>query len=420
MHMGNALLVGGNLQNSGTLFLTGVGPMRLFSVAGTLVNTGSLQWGSGDGVDPGTPTSLGGIVNTGSVFIGPGTNFLTAPSGVTDIPKGASWEIGGQFNGFSHLTGIEGALNIEGTLDTQQINVSPLTLGSPGNTVHNSSSFTIGSGFGTSVVNVIGNLSNASDIEVAASGPPPMRQFGPSTLNVAGTITNQANGTLNVNNPDIPYPTSDIPSPGALNVENLLNYGTANFQAGTASTAQFLQNNGTLNIFGDAAADIGSLTVGTLKPAAGVMTVFDHGGLLVVGSGPAPAGFIGYYQLANGVLDAAGGELDVRDPVDLNGTLDIMLGDGYKPVGTVFTVLYGYGQPLTGAFSNVEGLVFDGGREKYVLSYEQDIGSGVFLTVENNTTPEPGSVFLVLLGFAGIFGIRAARKASHRLSPLSH
>ncbi|MDQ2841470.1 MAG: PEP-CTERM sorting domain-containing protein [Acidobacteriota bacterium] len=407
MMMGDQLSVTGNVNNSGALIListTGATPG--LSVGGKVVNTGTLQFGDGIG-DIGVG-GMGDLVNRGSVFIAPGSNvYIASPVGVTNIPKGASWFIAGGFDGFPHLAGIEGSLDIEGM--SYQNNGNSLALGSPGNTIHNSASFTIGSTFGPSVVNVTGNLSNTGDIEIASSFPP-ARQFGPSTLNVSGTLTNQATGTLNVNNP-----TTELysPSPGALNAQKFVNDGTANFNAGTASTAQFFENRGTLNILGDTAGDIGSLTVGTLKPAAGGMTVFEQGGLLVVGSGPAPAGFTGYYQSADGVLDAAGGQLYVQDPVDLNGTLDIMLGNGYKPVGTVFTVLYGYGNPLAGAFSNVQGLTFDDGREKYLLTYHQNIDSGVlsgvFLTVENNTAPEPGSMLLVFLGLAGILATGVAR-----------
>ncbi|MDQ2842287.1 MAG: hypothetical protein M3Y72_14840 [Acidobacteriota bacterium] len=259
------------------------------------------------------------------------------------------------------------------------------------------------------MVNVIGNLSNTGDIEVAASGSgfPPRPQLGPSTLNVSGTLTNQSTGTLNVNVPQ----GAEYPSPGVLNAQKLVNYGAAAFNAGTASTAQFLENRGTVNIFGDAAGDIGSLTVGTLKPEAGLIEVWNNGGLLVVGSGAVPAAITGYYQLANGVLDAAGGALVVEGPVDLNGTLDVMLGNGYKPIGTVFTVLTGtsFLNAFSGAFSNVEGLVFDDGRERYLLNYDYT-GASVTLTVENNATPEPGSMFLVSAGFGGVLAGGARKR----------
>ncbi len=408
MQMQNGVSVGGNMNNSGSLILIGgggVGPGSGFTVGGTLLNTGGLTLGSPDGVDEGPPTSLGALVNKGSIFITSGTSVTVKnPSAIIDIPKGASWLIAGPFNGFAGLTRIKGSLDIEGTLNGDVI-VSPLTLGSPGSTIHNSTPLTIGSSYGTSVVNVAGNLSNTGDIEVAAPGMTHLPQLGPSTLNVAGTLTNQATGNLSVNVPSNIY----SPSPGALNVGTLINYGTATFNAGTASTANFFENGGRVNIFGDEAGDVGSLTVSTLKTAGGHITVWELGGLLTVGSGAAPAGFTGYDQLANGVLDAAGGELEIHAPIDLNGTLDIMLGDGYKPIGTVFTVLWAGNKLLTGAFSNVEGLTFDDGREKYLLTYFGDDGSGVYLTVENNTTPEPGSVFLMSLGFAGIL-VGAARK----------
>ncbi len=410
MDMGSTVSIAGNMKNSGSVVLLPGGPGG-FSVGGTLVNTGSLQWGNPIGAEYGPRTSLGGLVNKGSVAILFGSIIsVTGPQGVSDIPKGSSWFIDGAFNGFAHLTGIEGSLDIEGT--NGQGAFSPLILGSPGNTIHNSSPITIGSSYGPSVVNVIGNFSNTGNLAVAYQGQAsPRPPFGPSTLNISGTLTNQAAGTISVN-----FPSSVTPSPGSLNAGNLVNYGAATFNAGTASTAKFFENSGTVNIYGDQAGDIGSLTVGTLKTAAGLITVYNNGGLLTVGSGAVPAGFSGYDQFANGVFMAAGGGLLVQGPVDLNGTLDIMLGDGYKPVGAVFTVLYSGRGPLTGAFSNVEGLVFDGGREKYVLTYS-DPYAGVFLTVENNATPEPGSGFLVLLGSAGMLGIGAARKRSHRLAP---
>ncbi len=83
-----------------------------------------------------------------------------------------------------------------------------------------------------------------------------------------------------------------------------------------------------------------------------------------------------------------------------------MLGDGAKPVGTVFDIL-SY-TPFTGTFSKVEGLVFDGGHEKYALDYDTTNGI-VSLTVQKNITPEPGSVFLLALGLAGIGGVRRYR-----------
>ncbi len=404
MDMGSTVSIAGNMKNPGAVTLIANPAGRGFSVGGTLVNTGNLQWGVAIGDEYGPPTSLGGLVNKGSIAILYGSVVsVTGPTGVTDIPKEASWFISGSFSGFAHLTGIEGSLDIEGT--NEEGSFFPLILGSQGNTIHNSSPITIGSTYGPSEVDVIGNLSNTGNIAIAYPGlAVPGPQFGPSTLNVSGTLTNQAAGTLSVNLPVLLAFPPPAPSPGALNAGNLVNYGTATFSAGTASTANFFENNGTVNIYG------GSLTVGTLKTAGGQITVWNPGGLLTVGSGAAPAGFAGYYQLSNGVLDAAGGELEVQNPIDLNGTLDIMLGDGYKPVGTVFTVLWNGGQGVTGTFSNVEGSGFDDGREKYVLSYFGDSGDGVYLTVENNAAPEPGSVFLVLLGAAGLLGTAAGTR----------
>ncbi len=404
-----SLTVGGNLTNSGFLGLTG-SVRSGFSVGGTLSNTGALVWGAPEYYYPGPGTSLGGLVNSGSIFVEAGT-IINVTHGVVDVPKQASYEIAGTLNAFSGLKSIEGPVIVEGDN----------TFGSVGNTMHNFASFTIGTTLSAPVTaTVVGNFVNSGKVVVATEGES-RPDLGPSTLNVVGTFTNRANGTLNINNPQF-----SLNSPGALTAQTLINYGTASFQAGTTSTVGTLINNGTLNIFGADAGDIGKLTVGTLEPVSGVIHVWDTayphlispgvhprnvslplptGGALIVGSGTLPSGFSGYYQFANGILEEAGGSISVFAPIDLNGTLDVLLGDGYKPVGTVFDVITG-GQ-VTGTFSNVEGLVFDDGREHYILDYG---GHSVTLTVENSTTPEPASAFLISLGLAGIIVAGIARE----------
>lgn len=283
---------------------------------------------------------------------------------------------------------------------------------SVGGNLNNSGFFGIQGAFGPPqpfVGTVAGNVSNSGTLQIGFPGGVSITegQNAPTTLNIAGSLVNTANGTVTVNNPTntatgLPDPSSS----SSLNVRNLLNYGAINFGFLTTSTAQTLDNFGNVVVLGDAAGDVGKLTVGTLKIEAGGTVGIDaiQGGTLVVGSGTIPAGFTGYYQSANGILDEAGGSLSIAGAASLNGTLDIMLGNGSKPIGTVFTVLSAGTGPepaLTGAFSNVGGLVFDGGHERYALDYDY-AANIVSLTVEANTTPEPGSLFLLLTGIAGM------------------
>ncbi len=403
LFMGSEFSVGGNVNNSGNITVVADSQMSGLGAGGSFVNTGTLQFGA-NGANPGGQSFIaGGLVNRGSVFIAPNTSLFVG-GGVTDIPRGASWYIAGSFTGFSSLTDIAGSLDVQGSSDTMS-NIAPLNLGSRGNTLNNSGSLSIGSGFGPSVVNVLGNLTNTGAMKVAVT---PRASYGTSTLSVAGTLTNQVNGTLDVNDPStLDYP----PSPGSLNVGTLVNYGTANFQSGSISTAQRLENSGTMTLGSSngSNSDVGSLTVGTLKLSAGTITAGD-GVQLIVGSGRPPAGFTGYEQFSNGVLELAGGALNVEGAVTLDGTLDIMLGNGEKPIGSVYTVLTGgQANTLTGSFSNVEGLVFDGGFERYALTYQYQLGE-VYLTVEQNTTPEPGTLILLSVGFAGVLGTGARRK----------
>ena len=395
MAMGSSLSVGGSLQNSGYLKLSGVessnGYPPLFSVGGTLVNTGIVQWGDND-VDAGTRSILGELLNKGSVFLSPGT-VVSAP--VSDAPKGSSWVIAGTLNGFSPAS-LDGTVLME---DSNNIGIG---------SIGKSGSLTLDSSLaGPMTVNVSG-FSNSGTVLIGAEGNG-RPDLGSSTLNIAGAFTNQASGTLTVNNP--PNPQLYPHSPGSLIGQNIANYGTINFQAGTTSTAQQLVNSGTVNIYGDEAGDLGQLTVGTLKTAGGLTEVWNNGGALLVGSGTLPSGFAGgYYQFANGIWDEAGGALEVEGPAHLDGTLDVMLEDGYKPVGTVFTLLYGgEGSPVTGVFSDVQGLVFDGGRERWLIDYGAPYGT-VTLTVQNNATPEPRSLILTSLGLAGILGLGFVRQ----------
>ncbi|MDQ2774982.1 MAG: hypothetical protein M3Y57_08700 [Acidobacteriota bacterium] len=361
----DSLGVGGNLTNAGFLYMT-----RGLSVTGNMNNAGTLSVGYPDpslstmrGLLPynATPfTSLGGLANSGTITFQGGT----------------------------------------------------ATIGTKGNTILNTGSLSVGALFNApATITVPGDFSNSGSVVLGTngagfgSGP-----FGTSTLNVEGTFINQPTGTLTINNPKSPFYNG--PSMGVLQAQTLVNYGTMTIPTYSPTTVGQLENGGTLNVFGDAPGGAGRLTVNTLKlNAGGAITVWNQGGVLTVGSGMAPAGFEGYYQSADGMLEYAGGSLLIQDPASLDGTLDIMLGDGYKPAGTIFDVLQADGT-VTGVFSNVEGLVFDGGQEKYVLGYTG--GYEVTLTVENNATPEPGSVFLVLLGFMGILAIGAARKRSRR------
>ncbi len=383
---GNLLLraqlsVAGNVTNSGSLYLIG-GPNNGFSAGGTLRNTGSLYFGENQSDFPTGQTSvIGSLVNKGYVLITDGTTItLTAqPNGLRDVAQGTSWVIGGTFNAGSqsalaNLTTVEGSLSLQNSYA-----ISPKN-----GTLTNTGTFGIGGLYGPSTVTVTGKFSNSGNLVIGDQNRP---YSAASTLAIQGTLINQSNGTLHVNTQSF-QPT---PSPGQVTAQQLVNYGTATVDAGSLSSARELDNYGTFT-------DFGTLQVGTLKYAGGQIYV---AGNLAVGSGAVSGQAGSYQQFSDGVLEFGGITIDAAT-ASLDGTLDIMLGNGAKPVGTVFDILLG--TPFTGAFSNVEGSIFDNGRQKYVLDYDH-ADSIVSLTVANNTTPEPGSAFLSTLGIATIAGL---------------
>src|SRR5208337_1015527 len=104
------LTIHGNFTNSGTLTTGSVVGGNSFTVDGNFNNSGSFSLNGN--LDLG---NVGSINNTGSVYIGYGTqlNLSNQPGGVTDVPGGSSWQIYGSFTensvnfGFENLSSIE-------------------------------------------------------------------------------------------------------------------------------------------------------------------------------------------------------------------------------------------------------------------------------------------------------------------------
>lgn len=354
------LLVGGNLTNTGAVLLaspSGSGS-NLFNVGGTLLNQGNLLLGdfAGGKEIAGPATTIGKLVNQGTLNIGGGTLVtLTAqPQGVTDIQ--GSWSVygainAGSQNAFAHLTSIHGSLTLENGITT---NVTPIggTLGG---------SLTIGR---NATMIVHGNYLGGGLIGDDGSGG----------LGVTGTFTNVPGVTV---------------LSGGLGAAKFVNEGGVSFISGSSQVGE-LDNQS-------------SLVIHTTGPL---------GASLVVGSGSAPPGFTGYEQTKDGILDVVfgTGAMDVGY-ASLNGTLNFLPSSPAPPLGDSFTLISAP-SGLTGIFADVEGSIIDGGLEKLVLTYDYKNGV-VDATVEANVTPEPSTFSLLLIPFAAALCWAARKRRGH-------
>lgn len=279
----------------------------------------------------------------------------------------------------------------------------PTTI-NPNGTLTNSGTIEIGGNDINSVVTVNGNLTNSG----AVLQTPFLNQAGYQTfgaaLRVQGTFTNQSTGTLSLSTePGVLPEEFDVPH---LSASELLNYGTATVGQYSTVNTQILENQSSLAIGGQVST--GTLIIGG-PGGTGVLET----GSLTVGTGSTPTAPGGYQQFANGTLVFTGLDgIGAAGSISLNGTLDIMLGDNAKPVGSGYAIATG--GPITGTFSRVEGLVFDGGRQHYVLDYDS-ANNAVTLVVEDTVLPEPSSALLFVLGLAALGPICRFRYRSSKL-----
>jgi hypothetical protein len=105
---------------------------------------------------------------------------------------------------------------------------------------------------------------------------------------------------------------------------------------------------------------------------------------------------------SNGLLDVTGAL--ALDPGSL---LEITLQNGFDPVGDSFTIL-DYGS-LSGEFGNGTSFVADG--YNWTLAYGPGDAILTAVSVDDPVnTPEPGSISLIVIGFAALLGCASQRR----------
>lgn len=254
---------------------------------------------------------------------------------------------------------------------------------------------------------------------------------GSDVFRVGGTLTDGQSSVMLLGN-DRCFGANCTPPPGynrspaggpSTSVGSFVNRGQ--IFSWSSITSSTLANYGTTTLVGNSANVRTFKNAGTIYLSNSCCSIaLEQTAGLNVGSGV--SGDLGYNQSANGVLDELllgnftygkilappwsipGGRV-VGYPISLNGTLDIMLPNGFTPsIGEAFTILTSGPGDLSGAFSKVTWDSFDSGRGKFVVSYNNAAGD-VVITAEEGAVPEPGTLLLMACGLCLVFWLAHRR-----------
>jgi hypothetical protein len=183
-------------------------------------------------VNSGDTINLGGLNNTGYLYVGGGANMNMASGSVTDVVAGSTYEIyrtftvGGVNSFFNSLNSVQGQVYL---LNGQTTNITP---GS--GTLTNSGTLAIGNG---STVSITGDVLNNSGLFTGYYGG------GGNTLNISGTLTNNSQFYL--------YGSGDVANVGTLvNNANLYIGSGATLNLTNQLNVSDIPSNATYQIYG--------------------------------------------------------------------------------------------------------------------------------------------------------------------------
>jgi len=216
---------------------------------------------------------------------------------------------------------------------------------------------------------------------------------------ISGPFTEESGGNLYIGgNGD----TGDSFSPSSfVNAGNTVVDGTLN------SPAAIDFSGGTVVVGGTVDAPVIDFSGGTVS-GTGTLSgnVVFSDGTITPGDAPGPLYVNGDYTQTGGTLDlqlmnlSTYGQLLISGSATLGGTLEVDLLNSYVPnLGDQFTLLTYLSE--TGQFSAVDLPSVQGGQ--WVLAYQPN---DLTLTFESESTPEPGTLLLMICGALAVLGRR--------------
>ena len=400
----NALTVGG-ATNGFSSELTDGGVARTLTIASALTvgQQGTLYFsGSGSSITAAT------VTNEGFVNIGKGAtlNLTGQPLGVTDVPTGAIWTIGGNFEvggvadtGFANLASIEGAVELQNgqswTIAPSLLTISGTMDVSNGTTVtimadvNNSGLFTTGDlGTGGNTLTIAGTLTNDGYFAMFGAG---------DMANISGDLDNHVFGTV------------DLEGGSTLNVTgNFDNRGLLESYQSRGNTVNIAAGSGTLTNEAGGIIDVESgseLTINgnVINNSAGVdrgiLTGFDGiGGNTLNITGTLTNS--GHFELLGSkdmstlgsLTNNAGGFVDVEGGSTLNITGDVTNSSSGSGMQGIFTSFNGTGHNAI----NIGGTLTNNG----MVGIES---TGDALTVTGDVTNNSGAEIAFTGGSMGTF-----------------
>ena len=421
----NAARISNIYNNNGTLTLTNTGVINqtgtgAYLIGGDLNNNGTLNVNGGTLINAG----LGSATSNGVLNLAAGTSYqhangtqtLSAGSQVNSTATSALITSGGTLNvntataNFNHPGIVQttgGAATFAPNLNVAQVLVSGGTTTFNGTVttplLTQTGSSTLS---GTGLVTLTGTA-NFTGGQWSGGGTTRVANGAVLTLSGAGPGTNLGNRTLDIAAGGTANFSNEIELEGSTAITNA---GTLNLAAlGTANAARIsniynnngtltLTNTGTINVNGSGAYLVGADLANNAGGVINGNVTLDLGGRTLTNAGairPAGTGAIGAFNLTGNFAQTATGRIEVETQGNgagdsdtfavsgnaaLAGVFELVAINGYQPSGSVaFLNLLTYGT-RTGTFDTIAGASFPG----LAPTYGQ---TGLTVAIDTGGTP---------------------------------